>query len=113
MPKQFIDWAPGIVVLDGRSVPPRCATDWGNGHRCGRIADHQPGHHCAACSRTFGHDPVFVDHNDDPPPPCCRCDAVKCRQDDSGDHCIEQSCGVCLHGCPASDGEPCCREVTS
>lgn len=45
-----------------------------------------------------------------PDPPCCRCDPALCAADDTGEHCNTQSCGVCLHGCPAPVGVPCCRE---
>ncbi|WDZ87221.1 hypothetical protein [Micromonospora cathayae] len=43
-------------------------------------------------------------------PGCCICDPATCLADDSGDHCIERSCGVCLHGCPAPVDEPCCLD---
>lgn len=46
----------------------------------------------------------------DPQPDCCRCDPELCATDDTGEHCDTQSCGVCLHGCPAPVGVPCCRE---
>ena len=46
----------------------------------------------------------------EPVPACCRCDPKTCADDDMGDHCAEQSCGWCLHGCPAPVGVPCCRE---
>ncbi|MGP4092982.1 hypothetical protein [Nonomuraea sp. KM90] len=45
-----------------------------------------------------------------PRPDCCRCFAVDCETDESGDHCIERGCAYCLNGCPATD-RPCCREV--
>jgi hypothetical protein len=32
--------------------------------------------------------------------PECRCDPVLCETDASGQHCADQSCGTCLHGCP-------------
>jgi hypothetical protein len=41
-------------------------------------------------------------------PPCCIC-PPECVTDDSGDTCIDASCGVCLHGCPAGM-RTCCRE---
>ncbi|MGI5161429.1 helix-turn-helix domain-containing protein [Microbispora sp. CA-102843] len=40
-------------------------------------------------------------------PRCCVCDPWWCRTDESGEHCAERSCGRCLHGCPAPDGECC------
>ncbi|MEU8278193.1 helix-turn-helix domain-containing protein [Microbispora bryophytorum] len=40
-------------------------------------------------------------------PRCCRCDPFWCRTDESGEHCATRSCGRCLHGCPAPDGECC------
>lgn len=42
-------------------------------------------------------------------PTCCTCDPTICAADDTGDHCAERSCGVCLHGCPAID-TPCCQD---
>lgn len=44
-----------------------------------------------------------------PRPECCRCVAVDCETDESGDHCIERGCAYCLNGCPATD-RPCCKE---
>lgn len=41
--------------------------------------------------------------------PECRCDPVLCETDDTGDHCEEQSCGSCLHGCPL---DPVCVACT-
>jgi hypothetical protein len=35
--------------------------------------------------------------------PECRCDPVLCETDASGEHCADQSCGTCLHGCPLDD----------
>lgn len=32
--------------------------------------------------------------------PECRCDALLCEADYTGLHCVDQSCGSCLHGCP-------------
>lgn len=40
-------------------------------------------------------------------PRCCTCDPFWCRTDESGEHCATRSCGRCLHGCPAPDGECC------
>ncbi|MBP2704453.1 helix-turn-helix transcriptional regulator [Microbispora sp. RL4-1S] len=40
-------------------------------------------------------------------PRCCSCDPFWCRTDESGEHCATRSCGRCLHGCPAPDGECC------
>ncbi|MER7272056.1 hypothetical protein ABT344_27575 [Micromonospora carbonacea] len=46
------------------------------------------------------------------PPECCICDPVACAADDTGEYCIEQSCGACLHGCPAPEGQ-CCTAPTT
>ncbi|TDC35668.1 hypothetical protein E1211_15290 [Micromonospora sp. 15K316] len=46
-------------------------------------------------------------------PSCCICDPEQCAADDTGQHCADRSCGVCLHGCPAPDGEPCCQDGPS
>lgn len=40
--------------------------------------------------------------------PACTCDPAVCANDDSGQHCEEQSCGSCLHGCPIEGGCPVC-----
>lgn len=40
--------------------------------------------------------------------PECRCDPVLCETDDSGEHCADQSCPTCLHGCPLDDDCPVC-----
>lgn len=40
--------------------------------------------------------------------PECRCDPVLCETDDSGEHCSDQSCPTCLHGCPLDDDCPVC-----
>lgn len=42
-----------------------------------------------------------------PRPACCICDPVLCDTVPDGEHCMERSCGSCLHGCPAPDGECC------
>ena len=42
--------------------------------------------------------------------PCCRCNPALCATDDTGQHCTDQACGWCLHGCPAPDDEPCCMD---
>lgn len=39
--------------------------------------------------------------------PECRCDVVLCETDDSGEHCADQACGTCLHGCPLDDCPAC------
>lgn len=39
--------------------------------------------------------------------PECRCDPVLCETDPSGEHCADQSCGTCLHGCPLDDCPVC------
>lgn len=44
---------------------------------------------------------------------CCTCNPIDCATDDTGDHCNSQSCGYCLHGCPAPDDEPCCLDGPS
>lgn len=53
--------------------------------------------------------PVLLDHEGrwSHPEQCpeCRCDPVLCETDDSGEHCSDQSCPTCLHGCPLPDGE--------
>ncbi|MER7126675.1 hypothetical protein [Micrococcus luteus] len=41
-------------------------------------------------------------------PPCCRCNPLVCAADDTGEHCADQACGVCLHGCPALTDDLCC-----
>lgn len=43
-----------------------------------------------------------LDYDDLPKPRCpaCRCDPELCESDDTGQHCADQSCGSCLHGCP-------------
>ncbi|MDI5936965.1 MULTISPECIES: hypothetical protein [unclassified Micromonospora] len=47
------------------------------------------------------------------PPACCICDPEACAADDTGEHCAEQSCGACLHGCPAPDGQCCTAPTTT
>jgi len=42
-----------------------------------------------------------------PRPACCICNPDLCTADDDGEHCNDQSCGSCLHGCPAPDGQCC------
>lgn len=32
--------------------------------------------------------------------PECRCTPELCESDDTGQHCIDAGCGVCLNGCP-------------
>ncbi|MEU4779231.1 hypothetical protein [Micromonospora sp. NPDC023633] len=44
------------------------------------------------------------------PADCCICDPHLCATDDTGEHCNDRSCGFCLHGCPAPDGECCNAE---
>ncbi len=39
--------------------------------------------------------------------PACRCDPAQCEADDSGQHCADQSCGSCLHGCPLDNCRAC------
>lgn len=41
--------------------------------------------------------------------PCCVCPPA-CDTDETGDTCIDASCAVCLHGCPAGLVRPCCHE---
>ncbi len=36
----------------------------------------------------------------------CRCDPHLCDTDDTGQHCEDQSCPTCLHGCPLDYCEP-------
>ncbi|GGM53676.1 hypothetical protein ACFFX1_54745 [Dactylosporangium sucinum] len=43
--------------------------------------------------------------------PECRCNPVLCETDDTGEHCADQACGTCLHGCPL-DNCPACPAVT-
>ncbi|XTZ17076.1 hypothetical protein ACQSSU_06765 [Micromonospora echinospora] len=43
-------------------------------------------------------------------PGCCICDPATCAADDTGEHCTDMSCGVCLHGCPAAVDQTCCLD---
>ena len=36
-------------------------------------------------------------------PEFCRCDPILCATDDTGDHCIESRCAICIDGCPLGD----------
>ncbi|MEV0608098.1 hypothetical protein AB0I61_17205 [Polymorphospora rubra] len=44
---------------------------------------------------------------------CCRCNPDLCESDDTGQHCEEQACGYCLHGCPAENDDDCCGGTTA
>lgn len=44
--------------------------------------------------------------------PECRCDPVLCETDPTGEHCADQSCGTCLHGCPLDDCQVCSARWT-
>ena len=46
-------------------------------------------------------------------PPCCICppDCQGVDAEDAAKQC-NVMCAICLHGCPALDGETCCQEET-
>lgn len=46
-------------------------------------------------------------------PGCCECDPTRCRPgqaDDGQEYCETTGCPVCLMGCPAPAGQPCCLD---
>ena len=43
----------------------------------------------------------------------CICDPTICDADDSGQHCQDQSCGSCLHGCPTDECNPAAARPSS
>jgi hypothetical protein len=43
-------------------------------------------------------------------PPCCTCNPATCGATD--DACLDAGCDVCVHGCPAIVGQPCCQVST-